>query len=779
VNSMLLSAIVLLMVTSMPGYALCRVLDASADRTRKIALSPALGLLLIYGISGLVLMSGLWTWQLMSAMILLLNAMAIVQIRRKISSKKALSSWQKLERAMHGEVYGTVDETISDEVAAQRWLQNQRKPWMIYLAASIVASCMTLPFLSNIPFGVDWIGFSTLTERISSVGNLTLSGTNTGFWTYPPAFPSLAAWIQITLGMSASTAVFHLGHYSLAVLVLGIGGAMDRHGAGAQAVLAMGLGAGLFAKTFDSGYPTVASQLGLVVGLLVLLRPTSTRGKHHTTGFALAFLCVLLIHPTGATYLGIFMLAHLLIGLSLSETYGDNIKKLLFASVILLTITAAIALLILAPRMLDAAVFAEYGWQGGRPMLMYNGIVLILGLFSGWMLRATIEGRLLVAWFTGLWILTAIHLIEGLEQIPVLSLLSYTLYSMGLHAFHIPLVALVALWWSDGTCLTKLDEKRSLLTVGWDPHMHRYLTAGLSVILLLGVVVGNAILLQVSQHEELQAYASGDFEVFEQLQTLPEESIIYTENTHWGYVLERYENVKTTSIPSLGLIQVEKSIQSKATSAVYSNSIDKIQELNITHALSSPFGTAGWVFAQSQYWTPVYETKGSILWQLDSAGNAPQSEFATFDLTSCSEHCSVRVDPWNQHRFRDPIGLGEQRAFVEEGGSTSINFDSKSASSGFMCIGLEAIGKVNDVEVKISTQYNTSQESFSLTAGWNTLCLDEEFSQSSGMLELTWLDRAQKSLWLNPLGLSGRGDALIDSTGVRLHWVEIKQIPEL
>lgn len=776
---MFLSATLLLMVTVLPGYALCRVLDASADRTRKIALSPALGLLLAYGISGLVLLSGLWTWGLMSAILLLLNSIAIVQIRRKTSSKKALSSWQKLERAMHGEVYGIVDEKISDEVAAQRWLQNQRKPWMMCLAASIVVSCLSLPFLVDIPFGVDWIGFSTLTQRISLVGDLTLSGTNTGFWTYPPAFPSLAAWLQESLNLSSSTAVFHLGHYSLAVLILGIGGAMDRHGAGAHAILAVALGAGLFAKTFDSGYPTVASQLGLVVGLLVLLRPTSTRGKHHTTGFVLAFLCVMLIHPTGATYLGMFMMAHLLIGLSLNETYGENIKKLLLASSILLTVAAAIALLILAPRMLDAAVFAEYGWQGGRPMLMYNGILLIIGLCSGWMLRKTIEGRLLIAWFTGLWILTAIHLVEGLEQIPVLSLLSYTLYSMGLHAFHIPLVALVALWWSDSTCLTTLEETRSLLTVGWDPHMHRYMTAALSVSILIGVVAGNAVLVQVSQHEELKAYSSGDFEVFEHISTLPEGSIIYTENTHWGYVIEHDGRAKTTSIPSLGLIQVEKSIQSQATSAVFSDSIAKILELNITHALSSPLGTVGWVLAQSPYWIPIYEVKGSVMWQLDSTGRAPVSHFSTFDLSSCSESCSVRVDPWIEHRFRDPINIGKERAFIEEGSSASIQFQSQSTGIGTMCIGLEAIGKVDDVEIQISTLSNSSQESFSLTTGWNSLCFEEEFIETAGELELNWLGKTEDSHWLNPLGLSGRGDALLDSTGIRLHWIEIKQNPVL
>ena len=52
------SVAVLLLVTFLPGYALCKILDASADRLRRFALAPALGLLLTYGLSGLVLLTG-------------------------------------------------------------------------------------------------------------------------------------------------------------------------------------------------------------------------------------------------------------------------------------------------------------------------------------------------------------------------------------------------------------------------------------------------------------------------------------------------------------------------------------------------------------------------------------------------------------------------------------------------------------------------------------------------------------------------------------------------
>ena len=107
----------------------------------------------------------------------------------------------------------------------------------------------------------------------------------------------------------------------------------------------MALGAGLFAKVYDSGYPTVASQLGLVVGLLVLLRPSSSRGAHHTRGFIIAVSCVSLIHPTGAIYLGLLMIAHVVIGLSLRAEYSENFQRLLLACSILITIAAAISVI--------------------------------------------------------------------------------------------------------------------------------------------------------------------------------------------------------------------------------------------------------------------------------------------------------------------------------------------------------------------------------------------------------------------------------------------------
>ena len=130
---MLVATALLLAISIVPGYALCKVLDGSADNWRKAMLSPALGLLLIYGTCGIILLSGLWTWDLASAVILLINALAFAHLKRRVDDKKGLTQWQKLEAAMHGIVLESDDKDISDEASTQRWFQSNRYRFGIFM----------------------------------------------------------------------------------------------------------------------------------------------------------------------------------------------------------------------------------------------------------------------------------------------------------------------------------------------------------------------------------------------------------------------------------------------------------------------------------------------------------------------------------------------------------------------------------------------------------------------------------------------------------------------
>ena len=772
-HRMFVAAAVLLAISIIPGYALCKVLDGTADKWRKAMLSPALGLLLVYGVCGLVVLSGLWTWGFASAVILLLNTLAIAHLKRRINEEKGLTQWQKLEAAMHGMVMESDDQDITDEVAAQQWFQSHRGKLGFTVGVILCFGVLLLPVFQRLPFGVDWIGFAVLAGQISEHGNMLLTGVNEGSWTYPPAFPALAGWLGDTIGLDSGQAVFQLGHYSLAILLIGAAGAMDHHGAGGQFFITAALGFGLFAKAYDSGYPTVASQLGIVVGLLVLLRPSSSRGAHHTRGFILAVSCVALIHPTGMIYLGMLMIAHVVIGLSLREEYGENLQKLLLACSIIITIVAAISIIFLAPRMLDAAVFAEYGWQGGRPLLTFNGLLLAFAIAAAWKLRKTVEGRLLVSWIALLWVLTSIHLIEGLQNIPVLSLLSYTLYSMGLHAFHIPLAALGALWLSPSTGLNSLDSERGLLAVNWDPATNQKISKILSSAVLVGVVLANIIALNIANHDELRPVTDGDIKIRTALENLPEDSIIYTENNHWGHIYDLSSDYQSTSIPSLGLLKIDSTIHPLATSAIKHDNITRITELGINYAISSPIGTIGWRLAESRYWSIIEDFDGSRLWQFNPAGNSQQSTLAPVNDTSCKENCEMRPAPWRDNRYAALGGMNpDSRAFIEEGENSQIRFDLiRTAFVGSKaCVFFESVGDIDEFTVLVNTQSSTVKNTDS---GWHNHCFMLNETSNVIAMEIFWHDSTSPSTWLNPSGLSGRGDRIIDTTGIRLHWIEI------
>ncbi|DAC52476.1 MAG TPA: hypothetical protein HA359_05270, partial [Candidatus Poseidoniaceae archaeon] len=390
-----------------------------------------------------------------------------------------------------------------------------------------------------------------------------------------------------------------------------------------------------------------------------------------------------------------------------------------------------------------------------------------------WKLRKTVEGRLLISWIAMLWLLTAIHLIEGLQDIPVLSLLSYTLYSMGLHAFHIPLAALSALWLSPATGLNSLDSKRGLLSINWDPTTNEKFARILTASVLVAIIIANIITIQIAQHDELRPVTDGDLEIREAIENLPENSIIYTENNHWGYVFDLPNGLETTSIPSLGLLKIDETIHPLATSAIKHDNITRISQLGIDYAISSPIGTIGWSLAESRYWSIIEDFDGSRLWQFNPSGNSQQSTLAPVNESSCSENCEMRLDPWRENRYEN-IGQMNQdyRAFVEEGKNTIVDFDLSRTVfvNSNSCLFFESIGNIDDFTVKVGSQQSTIKQTDS---GWHTHCFSLNETLTQITMEITWHESASSSTWINPSGFSGRGDRILDTTGIRLHWLEI------
>lgn len=760
---MLGSAVVVLAPSILPGWALSSVLDGSSDRFRKILLAPALGLLLLYGLSGTLVLLNVWSPFSLAVVVLAANIVAyrLIHQRHEVIAKR--TRWQLLEAAMHGEISEETDApSLSKEAGVQLEFQRNRSTPLMALSMVVATTALLSPMIQRLPFGVDWIGFAMLTQQLVLEGNLALPGTNEGFWTYPPAFPSVAAWVATLTGHDAGTAVFHLGHYTLFVLMMGLMGSLDRHGAGAYAMFAMGLGLGLFAKTFDSGFPSVASQLGLVVGILVLFRHAEQRQKHHTIGLCIALYSVSLVHPTGAIYLALLLLSHVMHGMAMdNEEHRELVRRLAYIASAFITLGFTVALLVIAPRLFDEAVFSEYGWQGGKPLLVYNGALVLLGCVAAFPLRKTLEGRIAITWFALLWLLSVVHLVEGLRYIPVLSLLSYTLYSMALHAFHVPLAVLVALWWSPHTNLTPHLETSPKPT-----PMPQALSLGLVVTVLLGTVMAQSVAISLSQHEELMAVSPGDLELRSALEDI--DGAVYTENMHWGYIWDAPANVQTTSIPTLGLVHITTSEHANATQAMFLDNASYFEKHNMLHALTSPLGTMQWTLAMSPYWDVSLQTDGATLWRLKPDGDAKTLLLSGIDEEDCSA-CDVRLDPWRDHKFRDPLQLGEDRPFLPEGTEGELRVEAPEDAT-TMCLVYEVIGQTEGLYLQSSTGLDRPFHGLRSDAGYHQACFAVDNASQLTTLNLEW-DRSEPTRWLNPLGLSGRDTVLLDKTGVKLQWL--------
>ena len=826
-----------------PGLVILRVLDPGADRFRRLLLVPALSLMVSYGISGwMVILTGKFDLAVLLLLLIAANGLSIAGLwQRDVVRVRRLSPWERLQEKVEvndddeedgGEDAGStkvsariegeeetvrIEEDVEEAEEKRKDLLRRRASWFpIALAASALLALLPL-FLFTYPNGVDWIGFSTLSHRLATTGDLTLPAASVGSWTYPPAFPAMCALLESVLRLSPASAVHLVGQLSLLALLWGLAGAADKWGAGAPTLLCMGLAPALFAKAHDSGYPTVASQIGIVLGLLVLLRPVGERSRSHDLLFAVCVIAVGAIHPTGSLYLGTLLLANLLLTRYEAQNNAE-VGRLALTSVILLVLASAIVLLGYAPRLLAEPVFSEYGWQGGLRLLIYNSPILIaLALVSFWRGKRSTEVLVLSAWLGLQWLLTLVHLLSGVIFFPIFTLLSYVLYSMALHAFHIPLAVLAGILLAEGAKLTprlkriSIDEHGEAVVAElleasrrlgaeavvesapsgvddaevekglWIPMelpgpTSTALSFGVLALVLLQVFGANVVLFELSEHPELRPQTDGDRALMSSLD-LPPGSLIFTEDAHWGDIYDLPADVAVTSFPSLGLVEVQSSIQGKTKQAILSDDHERIQSLGITHALTSPLGTFGAVLAASDHWTIERDVEGSRLWtfeQMPTTRSALRSSFTYPVEEACVGNCDWRPDPWWMVDMDQFVNRPDHQPVLTEGELSLAAPLARDARDRAVMLHLMVDAPAGlSVEIHVVDSGEHESLSYTTAGGWEQLSLALHTS-TDNRIEVTVKVSGGGETWINPTGASGRGDRIFDESGVRLHWVELR-----
>ena len=802
--SILLGATLLIGLGLIPGLALIRILDPGADRLRQVMLVPAASLLILYGLAGwLVVLRGEHSVGYLVLAILIVNGLsATLGWQRQSVRVRRLSAWERLEEieaAAEAEA-GTVE--LEEDVIAERkhaaLIETGRPVWLPWALVISAVICLSPLLILDRPMGVDWLGFATLSHRLAETGSLMLPEPNVGRWTYPPGFPALAAFLEQATGLSPSDCVHLLGQLTLLAILWGVAGAADRWGASATTLLALCLAPALFAKSFDSGYPTVASQLGLVLGLLVLVKPPRERSKRMDILFAFGVVFVGVIHPTGALYLGTLLLAWLGAHRWSAQRESTHSGRLAIISAIVVGGATITVMGIFAPQMLDTPVWAEYGWQGGLSLIVFNGpILLALVGWALWRFRASFEVWLLGLWIVMQWMLTWVHLLNGFVGISVLTLISYMLYSMALHGFHIPFAVLAGIILAKVPRLTprmrerRLDEAEDEVADGGEmsyvklevPNaVEKRPIQALMALSLAFILLSHIVMVEIASHPEVEAQTEGDRMLREAIANLPADSVLYTETAHWGILYDVNTDLGLTSFPSLGLLTVDERIQWDAERAILADDVTGINELGITHAATSPRGQMGHFLAESEYWAILAEQKGSRLWQFESVPTeaSVKTSITIFPtLEHCQEYCEWRPDAW-AHADSSHLGIRPNHtAFLSGGG---LDFDRielpRQHRDTDLMIGLQitAPGEI-DVELIVCDlgTLNCSATAGVVERGVSTLTVLHH-SDFMGEIEVHISATVESDSWLDPAGLSGRSDRIIDTNGLWVHWVEVRNL---
>jgi len=843
-----------------PALHLLETISPLSSRTQKIMLLPSLALMVSFFIAGwLVIIFGFHSLALYIAACMILNGVVRLRRHHSIVTLDEETPWQRLERMIEmgeiGDLRGLDEEANieSDERPDEEEADEDTKSGpelaldrisellgrlpedRIMITMISLTIILSIPLFSQRdPLGIDWIGFSTLTHSFAITGDASLPPPSIGRWTYPPAFPALAAVLQSTLSLDPSFAVHLLGQLSLLCVLFGTAGAMERFGAGLQMLLCTALAAGIFAKTLDSGYPTVASQLGLAIGLVVLIGPETRRNAKRDVSLALTVGAIGAIHPTGSIALGMLLLAHVVAHML---EPGEDARRgggMVAGTSVVLGMAAFIVLGIFAPRLFEQAIHAEYGWQGGVPMVMWNSPLLILAAVAAWRLRWTMEGRIVGLWFVFQWLIASVHLLEGVVSFSIFTLLSYVLYSTAIHGFHIPLACLAALALSPNAKLTACavigglsdegerdasalmehsreeaadeqtndhdsDDGADAVTdfdaAGKDEekvvieafHAIRYrplpavaperITNILFVILAIIGLMGSAWLATLGEHPELFVRTAGDWELLNEAD-IPDDAVLYIETKPWGYPLGSDPELAMSSFPRLGLIELESTFESNLSAAIQGGHPSDIAWHGITHAISSPRGELGTFLARSDNWELLLDIDGSRFWrfvEVPTDSSTSNSLFLFADSEDCVEGCIWRPDPWfNLDDWRSNATPSE-RPYLSMG---SIGHE-------FV---LERNARDRWVRVIALVEGSEGHNVTLATGGDNGVSI--EIETTGEMQEISFIVRSPadgamsvdvtvggESLgWLNPTALSGRGDRLIDGGGIWLHWVEVRPI---
>jgi hypothetical protein len=717
--------VLLLVCWAVPsGLVLLRLLGAPSSTTASLLLAPSLGVWLHAVVHGALVAVGAYTPSLAAGLSTAVAGASLLMVRLRLPVTK--DNALPFARRRTGLLIGTMLLSLLPLVDA----------WM-----------------SPFPHGVDWVGFSVLALHLQERGAMV--ALNGQVWSYPPGFVALASSTSWLTGQAVWSSARWVGNAVLAALLLGLAGAFHRQGAGPHAVLASLLGVGLAAKVWDGGWPTVASLLVLPTAVAILLereRPTRTRGM-----LAVVAVLTLLVHPAGALLLGALLTADVIVPVSSS----DETRRRRLQVLMLVLLPTGFVLRALGPSTM------EDGWQGGRAMVLWGGVLLPFAALAAYRLRRVREASLLTVWYVLVWGLSLVHVLPASMLVGVVHAVASATYAMALYAFVVPAAGLMALHWSPATHFAVEGVPRRPFVLGGDPHLPQRLGFVLMFVVFLGAALATALVAQLSHHDELLAVDADDFAVADALHALAGDAPVLVEQAPWGEAMS-LAGLNTSTGPDVGVHDGQPTLHAQAIQAVLTDDATRLRDLGVEWAITSPRGALGWMLERSPWWEVVHTSGAARAWHLRTTPDAAFAGAVTIDGSSCAAAagCSLRSEPWSGQRWQDPHQLGPMRATVD-GSSILLLEPPPSVSlpaSYSVCLHVERLGTLSMAAVGVGD----AVLDLAGPAGHELVCTT---SSMPSTLDVEVEVRAAP--WVDPSAVSGRGDRLFEHGGLRFHAITL------
>ena len=812
-------------VTTLPGKAVVRIIDPTADRWRSWMLAPGIGLLLLCGVGGWsVIFLGKYHFEVMALEIAALNLIATGLLwERDVRQVRRLSPWERLELNLsEDEAERTFIDIDDPEVIRERNLTRDERDFVIPLVVFTGLVLMMPLLLFNMPLGGDWVGFSAVADRFIEVGEPRLPEPHNGAWTYPPGFLVATAFFSELLRQDTWIIGWILAQGAMWALIAGLVGAADRWGTARSTLIGICLPLGIFAKLWDTGWPTVTSLLGIIPAIVILLRPSAARKRWHDPIFIITLLSVAVIHPSGAIYVGLLIIAHSIHTWTIPHHQEAQIRlRLVILSTVALALGLVLALGFFAPRLFSEAVISEYGWQGGRVMLIFVGPIAIATIMILWREAwSTHVGRITMLWFGLIWVISLIHVLVGWRGQPFLNLIDRSLYSMGMHGFQIPAALLVGIVLGKPRGFGIIQKKEELgdqivkeerdfrfdpddpynleiepetygqaedlvaerwfeqedmtWKVKWKPRIR---TVIIMCLILQCGVVATAVILMPGHEARMAASDATDREALEYAAAQATGSeVILIEGEVWSFL-----PVKSTAMwshyPSLGLVELNDSPSFNITAALLQGDLKALMQYDVAWAVTSIRGWAMSYIANNPQWELVADFKGTRVWKLlDEKPPLPHPMIEPITDVRCEPSCEVRKHPWSDEMVVSPNG-GDEVNYTQAGNiafpiAISDEFQRRDTIISLFLLtsgGIDLTFTCDQGNTSVTEAYRMGESK------WTRISItfpDVQAGQVNASLRIDPDEGLTR--WINPLGSSGRSEVILDTQGLYVLFTEVR-----